>query len=212
MPPYLGFSGGNGTCQDGYDDKHPATGAFGSRTWLAGQAVKPNGLLGIAMARPDLYGPDLDAFLRKASTHFGNMTVMCEETSVPENRIELDNGQKDAFGMPVAKVTNTLPDENAKRLDLAREEGLRIFRAANVSEVWTSPRSPMHILGGTVMGNDPSTSMTNDFGQTHEIDNLFIAGASLFPTCGAVNPTATLVALVLRTADFIRENISSLKT
>jgi choline dehydrogenase-like flavoprotein len=70
----------------------------------------------------------------------------------------------------------------------------------------------MHILGGTVMGNDPSTSMTNDFGQTHEIDNLFIAGASLFPTCGAVNPTATLVALVLRTADFIRENISSLKT
>ena len=61
------------------------------------------------------------------------------------------------------------------------------------------------------MGQDPSTSVTNDYGQTHEVDNLFIAGASLYPTGGAVNPTATLAALVFRTANYIRENLPSLK-
>jgi len=210
--PQRGTSGGNVFCQDGYDDKEPSPGAFGSRTWLAGQAVKPNGLLGIALGRPELYGPDLDVFLRKAAKYFGTMTVMCEGASVFDNRVELDSHRKDAFGLPVAKVINHLPDENAMRLELAREEGLEIFHAAGTSEVWSGPRVPMHVVGGTAMGRDPSTSVTNDFGQTHEIDNLFVAGGSLFPTCGAVNPTATLTALVFRTADYIRDNISSLKS
>ena len=209
--PYRGTTGGNGFCQDGYDSKEPIAGAFGSRTWLAGQAVKPNGLLGMAMARPELYGEDLDIFLRKAAKHFGNMTVMCEETSVSENRVELDSDQNDAFGLPVAKVINKLPNENAERLEHAKEEGLKIFHAAGTSEVWSGARVPMHVVGGTLMGSDPSNSVTNGYGQTHEIDNLFVAGASFFPTCGAVNPTATLAALVFRTADYIRDNLSTLK-
>ena len=209
---HLGVTGGNGTCQDNYDRKDLGNGIFGSRTWLAGQSVKPNGLLGVAMARPELYGAKLEAFLQKASKHFGNMTVMCEETSVPANRIEMDSLQKDAFGLPLAKIINHLPEENVKRLGLAKQEGLDIFNAANTSEVWTSRKAPMHIMGGTVMGKDASDSVTNAYGQTHQIDNLFVAGASLFPTCGAVNPTGTLAALVLRTADFIKENFSSLKS
>lgn len=210
--PQRGTTGGNVFCQDGYDDKDSVAGAFGSRTWLAGQAVKPNGLLGIAMGRPELYGEDLDVFLHKAAKHFGNMTVMCEETSEFENRVELDGSRKDDFGLPVAKVINRLPSENANRLEHAKEEGLKIFRAAGTSDVWSGPRAPMHVVGGTMMGSDPSRSVTNSYGQAHEVDNLFVAGASLFPTCGAVNPTATLAALVFRTADYIRDNRSSFKT
>lgn len=209
--PYRGTTGGTAMCMDGYDDKEPAAGAFGSRTWLIGQAVKPNGLLGIAMGRPELYGDALDKFLRRAARHFGNMTVMCEETSVFENRVELDEGRKDTFGMPVAKVINELPAENVKRSEHAREEGLSVFRAADTSEVWSSARAPMHVMGGTPMGDDPSRSVTDSYGRTHDVDNLFVAGASLYPTCGAVNPTATLAALVLRTADHVRENAASLK-
>ncbi len=209
--PHRGITASNVMCLEGYDDKEPVAGAFGSRTWLAAQAVKPNGLLGIAMGRPELYGEALDKFLRRATRHFGNMTVMCEETPIFENRVELDGSQKDAFGMPVAKVINELPEENVKRSELAKEEGLSVFRAANTSEVWAGAQVPMHVMGGTPMGDDPSRSVTNAYGQTHDIENVFVAGASLFPTCGAVNPTATLAALVLRTADYVRENVASLK-
>lgn len=208
--PHLGILGANIFSQEGYDDKEPAPGAFGSRTWQGGQAAKPNDLLGTALARPELYGQALDDYLRKASRHFGNMTALCEETSIFENRIELDSGQTDAYGLPAAKVVNNIPRENAARLDLAKTEGLEIFHAAGTSEVWASGRNPEHLLGGTLMGDDPASSVTNSYGQTHEIDNLFMAGASLFPTAAAVNPTGTLSSLALRTADYIRDSRAAL--
>jgi choline dehydrogenase-like flavoprotein len=208
--PHLGVLGANILSQESYDDKIPAPGAFGSLSFQGGQAAKPNGLLGIALASPELYGKQLDEYLRTATKHFANMTVLCEETSVPENRIELDSSVKDKFGLPAAKVINNIPSENAVRLELAKSQGQNIFHAAGASEVWVSGRNPEHLVGGTLMGDNPDSSVTNSYGQTHQIDNLFVAGASLFPTVAAVNPTATLVSLALRTADYIRTNRAAL--
>ncbi|HSF16191.1 MAG TPA: GMC oxidoreductase [Vicinamibacteria bacterium] len=161
------------------------------------------------MARPELYGRALDDYLRKASKHFGNMTAFCEETSVEESRIELDATRKDAYQLPAAKVIHEIPEENAVRLELAKTEGLEIFRAAGASAVWASGRNAVHLMGGTLMGDEPNSSVTNSYGQTHEVENLFLAGASLFPTSAAVNPTATLASLALRTADYLREHRSA---
>ncbi|WP_226689541.1 GMC oxidoreductase [Ruegeria arenilitoris] len=208
--PHSGVSGANTLCLDGYEDKQPAKGSFGSRAWLVGQAAKPNDLLGTALAKPELYGEALDAYLRQASLHYGNMTVLCEEDSIAENRVTLDASKKDRYGLPQAHVQNSLPQANASRSDLARAEGLRIFNAAGVTDAWAGPRNPMHMMGGTIMGDEASASVTNSYGQVHEIDNLFVAGASLFPTPGAINPTATLAALVFRTADYIRTHRSEL--
>ena len=61
----------------------------------------------------------------------------------------------------------------------------------------------MHIMGGTVMGNDPSQSVTDSYGRVHDTDNLYVAGPSLFPGTGAVNPTFTMSALASRQADFL---------
>jgi choline dehydrogenase-like flavoprotein len=61
----------------------------------------------------------------------------------------------------------------------------------------------MHAMGGAIMGSDPDTSVTNSYGQTHEVANLFVAGPSLFPTSGAVNPNFTINAVTLRTAKYI---------
>jgi choline dehydrogenase-like flavoprotein len=60
------------------------------------------------------------------------------------------------------------------------------------------------------MGSDPKTSVTNGNGQTHDVPNLFIAGASLFPTTGAVAATYTISALADKTAEFITKNWSSI--
>ena len=59
------------------------------------------------------------------------------------------------------------------------------------------------------MGQDPKTSVTNSCGQTHDLANLFVAGSSLFPTSGAVNPTFTIHALTLRATEYIANNWSS---
>jgi len=61
-------------------------------------------------------------------------------------------------------------------------------------------------MGGTIMGIDAADSVTNSYGQTHEIPNLWIAGLGIFPTSGAPNPTYTIYALSLRGAEQLAKN------
>jgi len=60
-----------------------------------------------------------------------------------------------------------------------------------------------HIMGTCRMGTDPKTSVVNSFQQAHDHNNLYLAGSSTFPTGATANPTLTLAALALRTADQI---------
>ena len=63
-----------------------------------------------------------------------------------------------------------------------------------------------HHLGTHRMGVDPHSSVTDSFGAAHDHDNLHIIGGGSFPTVGTANPTLTLVALTLRSADrLVRE-------
>jgi gluconate 2-dehydrogenase alpha chain len=62
-----------------------------------------------------------------------------------------------------------------------------------------------HVQGGTIMGATPETSVLNPWLQHWEISNLFVLGASAFPQNASGNPTLTLLALTLRTADAIVE-------
>lgn len=56
-------------------------------------------------------------------------------------------------------------------------------------------------MGGAVMGSDAKDSVCDSYGRCHELDNLYIAGPNVFPSSGAVNPTFTIHALALRTAE-----------
>ncbi|NDJ91964.1 GMC oxidoreductase, partial [Mycolicibacter kumamotonensis] len=70
--------------------------------------------------------------------------------------------------------------------------------------VWDTPPYPAtHNMGTCRMGSDPSTSVVNEFGQAHEVPNLFIADGSVFPTSGSENPTLTISALAIRQAEYI---------
>jgi choline dehydrogenase-like flavoprotein len=54
------------------------------------------------------------------------------------------------------------------------------------------------------MGDDTATSVVDRWGRAHDVDNLFVVDGSLFVTSAAVNPTTTIQALALRTADYIK--------
>ena len=61
-------------------------------------------------------------------------------------------------------------------------------------------------MGTTRMADDPRHGVTDAAGRVHGLANLHIAGSSLFPTSGWANPTLTIAALALRTADAILRN------
>ena len=64
-----------------------------------------------------------------------------------------------------------------------------------------------HQAGTARFGTDPATSVLDLDCKAHELDNLYLADASFFPSIGAVNPTLTIIANALRVADRIGERL-----
>ena len=63
-------------------------------------------------------------------------------------------------------------------------------------------------MGGCKMGNNKSDSVTNSWGKIHGFDNLYVADASLFPSCSEVNPYLTIMALADRVAEGIKKEMT----
>ena len=64
-----------------------------------------------------------------------------------------------------------------------------------------------HILGTTKMGDDPKNSVVNKFGESHDINNLYIFDGSVFPTSSSVNPANTIQSLSLFFSEKLKERI-----
>jgi choline dehydrogenase-like flavoprotein len=205
---YMGVTGGQLLSQERYA-KNPARGFLGSSQYLIANALKPTDLLGIANARPYIFGSDLHVFLRTASRHLATMTVFGENLPGRQNEVVLGD-RRDAHGLRLARVVHTYGADDLKGFDAAVAQGHAIFKAAGASDVWDAGRHNAHMLGGTIMGRSASSSVTNSYGQAHDVANLFVSGSGLFPTSGAVNPTFTIYALALRTADYLLARWSAL--
>jgi choline dehydrogenase-like flavoprotein len=60
-------------------------------------------------------------------------------------------------------------------------------------------------MGTTRMADSPQRGVCNPNGRVYGVDNLYVAGASVFPTGGAAPPTLTIVALAARLADHLQD-------
>ncbi|WP_335583133.1 GMC family oxidoreductase [Mycobacterium sp. MS1601] len=60
-----------------------------------------------------------------------------------------------------------------------------------------------HLMGTARMGTDPATSVVNEFGQSHDVPNLYIIDGSVFVTSSGGNPTATIMAIALRSVEHL---------
>jgi choline dehydrogenase-like flavoprotein len=162
--------------------------------------MKPNDLLGVAMARADLFGEELTRFMERAVHHLAVMFGFGEGMPLLDNRVELSD-RPGPGGTRTPRVTHAFAPESVKLSQLAVKLGLKIIKAGGAAEPWSGPMATAHMMGGTIMGTDPGTSVTDSFGRSHDIDNLVIAGPGLFPTAGAMNPNFTNHALALRSAE-----------
>lgn len=195
---HLGVSAGQLISQEGYGKQSRGRGApFGSYQWGIAPAIKPNDLLGIANTRADLYGRRLQQFLEHDGRRLGAMSAVCETLPAAGRHIDLSN-QRDAYGIPLARIHNSFDADAIGIAEHARQEGLAVLKAAGAQQAWVGQLATSHALGGTVMGDDPGTSVCDSFGRAHEIENLVVAGGSLFPTAGGGSPTFTMYALADR--------------
>ena len=57
------------------------------------------------------------------------------------------------------------------------------------------------------MGSDPKTSVHNKYNQSHDVRNLFVVDGSSFVSGGCQNPTLTILALSMRSAEYMAEEM-----
>jgi choline dehydrogenase-like flavoprotein len=149
--------------------------------------------------------------MKRAARGLTRLNAFGEALPNIENRIELV-GDKDEFGMPLAKIVHSFDQDAVALWNANFEEGLKIAKATGANEVWSGRGNmpTIHLMGGTIMGTEAGNSVTNSYGQTHEVENLYVAGPGIFATAGASNPTYTIFALSLRGAEHLAKNWSSI--
>jgi choline dehydrogenase-like flavoprotein len=144
--------------------------------------------------------------------------VKSEQAPNPDSRVTLGS-DRDALGMRRVRVNwqltpldrrtvrraTVLVGEELGRLDLGRVRLRRWLRSDTDDAAWPRElRGGCHHMGTTRMASDPARGVVDADCRVHGIDNLYIAGSSVFPTGGFMNPTLTIVALALRLADHLR--------
>jgi len=119
------------------------------------------------------------------------------------NTVELDDQLCDARGLPSARVKYQWGENDQKLVEAARDKAAEMMRASGAKKVRIGLQYGAHAMGSCRMGSDPKTSVTNSFGQSHDVKNLFVCDTSLFVTGSGLNPTLTAMAIASRSADYI---------
>jgi choline dehydrogenase-like flavoprotein len=127
---------------------------------------------------------------------------------------ELDPTVKDRWGIPVLRFHWKWTDYEYNQVrhmqqtfrSLVEAMGGQVFSPMPTRERGygiAAGGTIIHELGGTRMGSDPSSSVLNAHCQAHEVPNLFVADGGPFVSQADKNPTWTIMALAMRTCDYI---------
>jgi choline dehydrogenase-like flavoprotein len=133
--------------------------------------------------------------------HWAAFGLLGEILPWAENRVTLAH-EKDQFGLPVAKVSFSLHENDKRLIEFGKNKVIEIMRAAGAQEVVQDSRYA-HLVGGARMGRDQRASVVDGFGRSHDVPNLFVCDGSILPTQGSANPGLTIQALAARTADYL---------
>jgi choline dehydrogenase-like flavoprotein len=165
--------------------------------------------------------PGLYSWLRGRSVveaHHVDCHIFIEQAPNPDSRVTLSD-DLDALGQRKVRLDWRLTElDRQTSLSAAMLFGAELARA-NLGRLqldpWLLPGGDVysafagvaHHLGTTRMADDPRNGVVNGDGRVHGVDNLFVAGSSVFPTGGCTWPTFTIVALALRMSDHLRRRL-----
>jgi choline dehydrogenase-like flavoprotein len=128
----------------------------------------------------------------------------------PRKFVDLDADKKDRFGVPLPRVHLHYEQND---LNMARdvvERCCEIIEAGGGKVLSKPDVAPErlaidynHWVGTARMGRDAKTSVVNAHGQSHELRNLFLADAAVFPAYPEKNPVLTIAALSWRMSEYL---------
>jgi choline dehydrogenase-like flavoprotein len=148
-----------------------------------------------------LWGDALLHEMEKYNHQIG-LKIVGETLPQERNRVTLAD-EKDQYGLPIARVTYSLCDNDTRLVRHALDFMGQHLQAAGAREIWNQDNDTCHLNGTARMGDDPRTSVVNSDCRSWDIPNLWICDGSVFPTVGGVNPSLTIQAIACRTADRI---------
>jgi len=129
--------------------------------------------------------------------------------------LDLDPVYTDRFGRPLLRMTFDFHANELRMSAFLTARLAEIGRRMGASSVTAHPRKgpyssvpyqTTHNTGGAIMGTNPANSVVNKYLQCWEVPNLFVYGASVFPQNAGYNPTGTVAATTLFSADAIRRH------
>jgi len=149
------------------------------------------------------------------------LSTRIEQRPNPKSRVSLSS-QTDELGQRRIELNWDLTEDEKRTIQIANETigkelgrlGIGRLQMRNWlrtdSDTWPDDlHGGHHHMGTTRMSESPRRGVVDANCKVHGIENLHVAGSSVFPTSGAANPTLTIVALALRLSDHLKEELKS---
>ena len=128
------------------------------------------------------------------------------------NYVDIDPTVKDKYGIPAARLHFQWDKNTLLMWEHGKQECERLLRASGgeylgPAEAPDMPGTSLHETGTLRMGNDAKRFVTNRFGQTHDVANLYVCDASVFPNCTDKTTTISILAFSLRTSEYLLQQL-----
>lgn len=127
------------------------------------------------------------------------------------NYVDIDPVVKDKYGIPAARLHFQWDKNTLLMWEHAKDSCKELLRASGAEYTGHGnpdpPGTSLHETGTCRMGNDPKKFVTNRFGQTHDVPNLYVCDASIFLNCTDKTTTISILAFSLRTSEYLVENL-----
>ena len=175
---------------------------YGGYIWMA-QGPLPIEWAMIQIGSRGLWGEAL----REEMEHYNHqvgLKMVGEMLPDERNRVTLSD-ETDQYGLRIARITYSWSDNDKRLIKHALDQMEESLDLAGVAHLFRQEDDTAHLGGTARMGFEPGSSVVNADCRSWDIPNLWICDGSVFPTVGAVNPSLTIQAIALRTADRIAE-------
>jgi hypothetical protein len=170
---------------------------------------------GVDQPTSSVAGEQIQALLgrRPGDYQLLRVNVRAEQTPLADSRITLSSEQ-DELGVPRPQLDWRIRQQDGRDIRRTLELIAAEFGRARLGRMWIPHEGPeytgkcqwgFHHMGTTRMGDSSRDSVVDRNCRSHDVDNLYIAGSSVFRTCGFAHPTLTLIALAHRLGAHLRD-------
>ena len=160
------------------------------------------------------WGAEYKRWLHDNALSIGAIGVQLEVLPYEDNSMELDPEVTDPEGVPVIRLTFEIKENEHRASEYIMARAEEILKAMGAEQTWVTQADTLainsHAYGGTRAGDDPATSVVDEYCLTHDVPNLAIMGASCFPNTTGYNPTQTVQAWAWRSAEYIAQHFDTL--